>query len=314
MSTATGLEQVKRVTNELLGAVPVELLEGREHTIPADRVELIAERHEPGGSVISLDPNLLTTLFREGLELGFANSESDQYALDRWLAPRLHHALRVSRRVASDRNFWAWIAMRFGSKYVFSRFSDGEGRVSAWRFTGDLLRNGVSRLWWAAEMLRNGPDYAAVDLGLRRVVTAQYALELKYSWFRPAAIAFTRVTERGPTPLSSDMMTQLSKRANTYLPIMPLEALGYYDEGDGFDSAWWTGSISREELLSEELSAGPTDGVVAPEALKALEAWFSDVVDELRRAEEVRRESVSSAAGDVPVTAQADTSSEGEAK
>jgi len=176
--------------------------------------------------------------------------------------------------------------MRFGYEYVFERFKDGGGRVSAWRLTGDLLRNGVSRLWWAAEMLRDASDYSAVDLGLRRVVTAQYALELKYSWFRPAAVAFAKVVEESDPPMSSSLMTKLSTRANAYLPIMPLEAMGYYDSADTFDSSWWTGSISREELLSEALPEGPTDGGISADSLKTLKDWFTEVAEEIRRAED----------------------------
>jgi len=279
------LEQLKHVKSDMLGLVPPELLEGREYSIPGDKVELIHESHERGGDAVTLDPTLLTALFREGLDKGFANSESDHYALDRWLAPRLHAALRVPRRVASDRRFWAWVAMRFGYEYVFARFKDSDESVTPWRFTGDLLRNGVSRLWWAAEMLRNGSDYSAVDLCLRRVVTAQYALELKYSWFRPAAIAFATVAE-GKPPLSSDLMTKLSKRANAYLPIMPLEAMGYYDSDDSFDAVWWTGAISQEELFSVDDPEGPSDGVVSGEALATLGEFFTQVAEEIRLAEE----------------------------
>ncbi len=56
----------------------------------------------------------------------------------------------------------------------------------------------VSRLWWGAEMVRNGPSYEDVPRVFSRVRTAEFALELSYSRYRPAAIAFTRVADGCP--------------------------------------------------------------------------------------------------------------------
>src|SRR5688572_589729 len=36
----------------------------------------------------------------------------DRATSDRWLAPRLHHALRLSRAEAAARGVWDWLAMR----------------------------------------------------------------------------------------------------------------------------------------------------------------------------------------------------------
>lgn len=90
-------------------------------------------------------------------------SDVSKAAMDQWLAPRLHAALRIPRRLAADRAFWAWLAIDHLAPYVQLRFRQlGLDATAAWRFTGDLLRNGASRLWWGAEMVRSGSSYEYV--------------------------------------------------------------------------------------------------------------------------------------------------------
>lgn len=138
----------------------------------------------------------------------------------------------------------------------------------------------LSRLWWAAEMTRNGEDYSAVDPCLRRVRTAQWALELKYSWYRPAAIAFVEVAEGldGGSKLSDEEMERLSVRANAYLPLAPLEAIGFDDSDEREDVEWWGSSPTREQLMAKEPPDGPKDGVASRAGIDALGAWFRYVL------------------------------------
>src|SRR5690349_5484270 len=44
---------------------------------------------------------------------------------DRWLAPRVHYALRLTRSEASDRETWHWLARNSWADYVRWRWSDG---------------------------------------------------------------------------------------------------------------------------------------------------------------------------------------------
>ena len=114
--------------------------------------------------------------------------------MDPWLAPRLHAALRIPRRIAADRGMWTWLAL-LCHNYIEARFRKKKKRVHPWRYRGEWHRNGISRLWWGAEMTRNGPDYIDVETCFGRTRTAEFALELMYSWNRPAAVAFARVAE-----------------------------------------------------------------------------------------------------------------------
>jgi hypothetical protein len=244
-------------------------------------LEEITEQLDFSDQPVRLDNELIAHLFADALSKQWENDQTDHYRLDRWLAPRLHAAIRVPRRLAADRAFWAWIAMSFGAPYIHQRFQR-DGVVNSWRFTGELLRNGVSRLWWAAELLRNGPDYADVDRGLRRVRTAEFALELKYSWYRPAAIAFVRVAEGSRPPLKDDELEALSRRANAYLPLAPLEAIGFDDPADVPDREWWMSQTTLAELNGDADPKGPKDGHAGSDAIDAIEKWYGEVLAEHR--------------------------------
>lgn len=274
------MKNIFRATRELLAAPPTSVLRGKHTKLNPKKLEQIQHDFGEEFDAPQLDRELVRELFMHGERIGYANDRTDEYALDRWLAPRLHSAIRLSRRVASDRAFWAWIAMSFAPEYVFRRWSDGDGRIRTYRFTGDLLRNGVSRLWWAAELLRNGPDYSNMHLGLRRASTAQSALELKYSWYRPAVIAFVNVAEGGSRKASDSQLRALEKRANAYLPLAPLEAIGFDDAESDHDESWWEDAATLKELTGPDEPQGPKDGYADANAIRALERWFSDVLGE----------------------------------
>lgn len=232
----------------------------------------------PDGKIIDFDEELLRSLLKEGIERHGHN----QNELDSWLAPRVHAVIRVPRRIAADRLFWAWVAIEYGRDYIRHRFAAiGGTEVKQLRFTSTHLRNGISRLWWSAELARDGRDYGPVALALRAVRVAQFALELRYSWYRPAAIAFARICkERG---LSDEQMQALSVRLNAYLGTRPVELVGL-DEGgtEEYDHDWWTASPPSKEALFSKTIDGPDDGHASPDAIKALVAWFDEVLAQLK--------------------------------
>ncbi|WP_433802562.1 DUF6339 family protein [Actinomycetospora sp. CA-084318] len=88
--------------------------------------------------------------------------DDDRSASDRWLAPRLHYALRLTRREAADRLSWAWIANR-QLEVVQWRWADANGEVATDRLVGPIHKQAFARLWWGAELFRNGADYSTVE-------------------------------------------------------------------------------------------------------------------------------------------------------
>ncbi|MFB8115495.1 DUF6339 family protein [Streptomyces sp. NPDC056465] len=122
---------------------------------------------------------------------------------DGWLAPRLHAALRLTRREAADRRIWNHLALAVAPDYVAWRHSPqaapgrSEARINPARFKGSPDRQCFSRLWWAAEMFRNGADYGPVVTACTNQDLIHYALRVELVDHRPTAQALVQVMERG---------------------------------------------------------------------------------------------------------------------
>lgn len=82
--------------------------------------------------------------------------------IDGFMAVRLHQLLRLSRKQASDIGIWHWLATAAFPGLVRHRW-ERKGKVTRERFLGDHVRNAFARLWWGAELLREGTDYEMVN-------------------------------------------------------------------------------------------------------------------------------------------------------
>jgi hypothetical protein len=134
-------------------------------------------------------------------------------------------------------------------------------------------------------MTRNGPDYSAVPLCFARTRTAQFALELMYSWDRAAAIAFARVAEAadGGAKLSDDLTNALSTRLKVLLTLRSLDSFGTgeADDTEEFDAEWASHRPSFASLVRDDLRAitGPATGTVSPSRIDELAVWFRQVLE-----------------------------------
>lgn len=269
-------------TTDVEQALTDDFLEGRGK-LDLSRFRQGIDQRDLLGSE-SPDADIVRELSRHAVARQFESSSE----LDTWLAPRLHAALRLPPRVAADPDLWRWISIELMADYIHERHAK-DGRVIAWRFTGsDRLRNAAARLWWIAELTRNGPDYSMVRSALSRVRVAEFALELKYSWFRPAAIAFVRVANGldGGEPLKdlkgvSTSLQGLSKMANAYLTLKPLEAIGLAPAvTEDYDLEWRRHQPTFNELVADDLPKGPKDGIANPVAIEHIERWFRAILAE----------------------------------
>lgn len=236
-------------------------------------------RSEVGDFKINLGS--LQRLQEEALER-FGPNDSE---CDTWLAPRLHNALRLSRRNARNQGFWRWMALVVMDRYVRHRWSDG-GVVKAYRYLGGsnfLRRNAVSRLWWGAEAMRNGADYREVDSIFRSSGLEQYVLDLRFGHLRASALALARVGlgRSGVRPLSFDELKDLSKRANLLLSATALESLAppARDEIGETDTGWLEEDPNVEILVQKKTVdlRGPSDGKVSEEEIREYERWYVDI-------------------------------------
>ena len=85
---------------------------------------------------------------------------SPQILQEQWIAPRLHSALRLTRDEASNSEIWNYLAIYF-SDYIRHRWlSSKKDSIAEYVFRYvSKDRHQLAKLWWSAEMTRNGSTY-----------------------------------------------------------------------------------------------------------------------------------------------------------
>ncbi|MEV7275924.1 DUF6339 family protein [Streptomyces sp. NPDC093111] len=139
-----------------------------------------------------------TAPVRELLDETMRRFADDRYAADGWLAPRLHATLRMTRAEAADSRLWNHLAMIVAPDYVVWRHkgadsTEGPGIAPAARFCGPHYTQTFSRLWWAAELFRDGDDYGPVATACRIQDVLNTTMRLDVIDHRPTAQAMIRV-------------------------------------------------------------------------------------------------------------------------
>lgn len=147
-------------------------------------------------------------------------------ASDSELVTVLHAALPLTRREASDRMLWAWLGVVRYPHFVAWRWAPGKitGLRSAERFSGGSVRQTFARLWWAAELTRDGGDYGLTmkmfDLGgIQDIYEAVFGRA--FCQYRPALKAFVEVLGQEP----QDIIRETAKEFGYVLTTLVLEAL-----------------------------------------------------------------------------------------
>ncbi|MES4891650.1 DUF6339 family protein [Streptomyces sp. NPDC096012] len=116
---------------------------------------------------------------------------------DAWLAPRLHAILRLTRAEAADPGLWNYLALGVAPDFVVWRhLSESQRTVNARYFKGPHYKQAFARLWWAAELFRDGPDYGPVVIACGNQDMLNTTLRLDVIDHRPTAQALVRLLER----------------------------------------------------------------------------------------------------------------------
>lgn len=179
---------------------------------------------------------------------------ADRTECDRWLAPRVHWALRLTRAQAADPLMWLWVALRH-SDHVVWRWS-GEKGVIEDRWAGPVHKQAFSRLWWGGELFRDGPDYSPVVRAFVRQDLPNSYLHRPMVRCRPLALALLDVAAPSgrEAEVSADEVNDLARAVNLGTAGAPPETeIGYVDDGIEEYLAWVRNDVP-----------GPVDREAAP--------------------------------------------------
>lgn len=207
------------------------------------------------GTCVSLEA--LDGLMREaGDRIKRGVWRSDRAEVDRWLAPRVHWALRLTRAQASDSGVWLWSALRYADVVAW-RWGDGDvAEVAKDRWTGGVHKQALARLWWGGELFRNGPDYTPVVRAFVRQDLPNSYLHRPFVRCRSLAQALLDVAAPASreTSVSADQVNDLARAVNLATAGAPPEAeVGLVSDDVAAYLAW-----------VHELAVGPFDWEALP--------------------------------------------------
>ena len=217
-------------------------------------------------------------------------SDADAAASDSWLGPRLHAALRLSRREAADRDVWRFLGL-WAADYVRWRFGAGddeedpENAAKAERFVGPHSKHAIARLWWMAEVFRDGKDYKPAALALTNQDIVNNFFRMSISNHRPTALAALGVlptSEDGKSLPDGRRANALAKAANAAASTLMFDMIGPDGTIDVSARAQWESVRSDHDplLYLEKLPEGPDDGDTPAEAIAAMKTLLTELLAE----------------------------------
>ena len=226
---------------------------------------------------------------RELVEEAMRRFDGERTAADGWLAPRLHATLRMTRAEAADSRLWNFLAMIVAPDYVVWRHkgtdtADGLGTAATSRFSGPHYTQAFARLWWAAELFRDGPDYGPVKTACRVQDVLNTTMRLDVIDHRPTAQAILKVLERlisADTPRLGDHVNALSSAVNAAGSTLVYDVLAP-DSGSDVDALhdWIADAEYSAPVPWERLPEGPDDGAADSQAVNTLLPLFEKLLAE----------------------------------
>jgi Family of unknown function (DUF6339) len=212
----------------------------------------------------------------------------DRAASDSWLGPRLHAALRLSRREASRPGVWRYLGVCVFPDYVRWRFAAEKNGsqipVPLERFIGAETKHALARLWWMAEMFRNGADYkpAAKALSNQDVINNMFKNDTAHH--RPTAQGAVRVLVPGDgkPALTGREANALAKAINTTAATVLLDSFAPDEPLDDAARIRWIelGKDHDPALYFEGLPEGPDDPVAPTGSVEQMETLLIGLLEE----------------------------------
>jgi hypothetical protein len=166
----------------------------------------VKEVIEESGRVTEIDQSFIQehsfsiegeTADLEGLETELEGIREDHepydHNIDAAAAPHIREYIDVSRRVAANEGLWHWLCVSEFPEFVYhrwERYSDIEGKFL--EGGTNIYSNALHRLWWGAELTRDGNDY---DRTKRLFEQGELANDVLDRWFARHQPAATEVVD-----------------------------------------------------------------------------------------------------------------------
>lgn len=221
-----------------------------------------------------------TERVRDLLNEAMARFEEDAVtAADAWLAPRLHSTLRITRREAAESGLWNHLALRVAPDYVRWRHlakpteKNPVPIINAKRFCGPFHTQAFARLWWAAELFRDGFDYRPVVAACKDQDVLNSILRFETVLHRPTAQAIISLISKG-TVQGGREINALGKAVNSAGSTIAFEAIAPDSSPESDPYQDWIAAGDEDFTPYDRLPDGPDDGRTYPDSVAALTSLF----------------------------------------
>ena len=253
--------ELRRLDTVGIGELDVDIRSGkRKLAVDIESLPLVA-RDVPGGPMhigLGLLDAQLDECHRRFAVDGRIPAESDK-----WLAPRLHASLRLTRQEASDPEIWAFLAIIARPDYVLARFPGNKDQPpTADRYAShDRRKQAFARLWWGAEIFRNGPDYSAA---YQAFTMQDVPNMMNYLCFENRPLAVALIQKLAALDATSAQVQDVGRRIRLWLAATSLDTVAP-DHNTDPDRVWsWVTDATPKPISSVDLPEGPDDGEIDP--------------------------------------------------
>ncbi|MFC9998105.1 DUF6339 family protein [Nocardia sp. NPDC127526] len=233
---------------------------------------------------------------RDLLDEAMRRFDPGDTTVDGWLAPRLHATLRMTRAEAADAELWNYLALVVAPDYVVWRHKPrGSGEKTEApesRFNGLQYTQAFSRLWWAAELFRNGRDYSPVGTVFRYQEFPNTVLRFSVIDHRPTALAIVRMVDdmiAARTAAIGDVITPLATAINAAASTLVFDVIAPDAVVDHYALHEWISEVDEMPPVPwETLPFGPDDGSVSASTVEALLPLFEELLASAGRRERTK--------------------------
>ncbi len=201
---------------------------------------------------------------------------------DAWLAPRLHAILRLTRAEAADPAIWNYLALGVAPDFVVWRhLSESKKSVNARYFKGPYHKQAFARLWWSAELFRNGSDYEPVVVACGNQDMLNTVLRLDVIDHRPTAQALVRLLRRDVVRTGREA-NALGKAVNAAAATVMYDVIAPDVERDADAVQRWIDEAEEGTSVHHRpLPAGPAEEPAPAASVEHLTDHFAELFAEV---------------------------------
>ncbi len=139
-------------------------------------------------------------------------------AMDAHAAPLIHRALPLCRRHACDPAVWRFLTVVHRPDFVRHRWQNRSFtamKAHFWQAGTRHDSNAIGRLWWIAELSRDGDDYTLTKRALEGQQLARQLFSRQLCDYRPAVVACVAELASASNVVVEQTLRRLSKVLST---------------------------------------------------------------------------------------------------